>query len=241
MTAIPRVPSSRADAVEHADYLELLALMEDDRSASISDLGRDVAQSGGLGELPEDEDDADPEDYPSDRGGERVQELTRIAADEIERRINVCGRDYPFDLDEYGVLEAKEDADPSVYIFLLLLTVRSAQDIERRERKLFERLSTEVAAAYLGGDACVVRECFGSPRDASSGFEQALHDLCQRVGEGTVNSGLKSIIHQQDGGVDLVVMKRFCDDRIGQLAMFGQCATGRGWRDKLSDLQPRVG
>ena len=240
MTEVPPVPSSRADAVEHADYLEFLALTEDDRSASIHDLGRDITQSGGLGELPENEDGADPEEYPSDRGGERVQELTRVATDEIERRFEVCGSYYPFDLDSHGVLEAREGADMSVYTFLLLLTVRSYRDIERHERKLFEKLSTEVAAAYLGGDRFVVSECFGSPRDPSAGFEEALKNLCHKMGEGTVKAGLESIGEQQDGGVDVVAMRRFPDRRIGQLAMFGQCATGQDWQDKLSDLQPKV-
>lgn len=43
---------------QHADYLELLALMMDDRSASMSDVGRDLAQDGGLGELPGEADSA---------------------------------------------------------------------------------------------------------------------------------------------------------------------------------------
>lgn len=239
MIEAPRVPSPLADAVKHADYLELLALVEKDRSASIHDLGRVLAQPGGLGELPPDEDDEDPEDYPSDQGGERVQELTRIAATEVERRIGVCGPRYPFDLDERGVLAAKEDADLSVYVFLLLLTPPTAQTMGCRERKLFERVSTEIAAAYLGGEEYVVRECFGFPRDDSSGFEKALKGLCEKIGEGVVQSGIQSLGDQKDGGVDLVAVKRFPDSRVGQLAIFGQCATGQDWRDKLPDLQPK--
>lgn len=239
MIVLPSVPSSRADPVEHADYLELLALLEEDRSASIHDLGRDVAQPGGLGELPQ-HDDGESEEYPSDRGGERVQELTRVATEEIERRIDVCGGHYPFDLDKHGVLEAKEDVELSVYIFLLLLTVRSATNIDSRERRLFEELSTEVAVAYLGGGERVVKQNFGFPRKSATGFLEALRCLCERIGEGAVQSGAPRIADQKDGGVDLVAVKRFPDCRIGQLVMFGQCATGQDWRDKLSDLQPRV-
>lgn len=231
-------PSARADVVDHADYLELLALMMDDRSASISDLGRDLAQDGGLGELPEDE--VSQEMYPSDRGGERVQELVQLATMEVERRISNCGRNYPFELDERGVLQALRRADSSVYVFMLLLTNCASLNVLPAERKLFEQISTEVAATFLGGGRDVLRVCFGFPRGDGSGFVQALRGLCEKVGEGSVNPVAEGISTQNDGGVDLIAVKRFPDRKMGQLTMFAQCGTGRHWMDKLSDLQPKT-
>lgn len=195
-----------------------------------------------MGELPEDEES--PEDsqetYPSDRGGERLQELVQVATMEVERRISNCGRTYPFELDGRGVLQARRRADSSVYVFMLLLTVRSSQAIPLGERKLFEQISAEVAATYLGGGENVLRVCFGFPRGDGSGFADSLRGLCDKVGEGSVNLEAEGISTQNDGGVDLVAVKRFPDRRMGQLTMFAQCATGRHWMDKLSDLQPKT-
>ena len=159
---------------------------------------------------------------------------------EVERRIRSCGRNYPFELDERGVLQARQLADSSVYVFLLLLTIRSFQTVPQGERKLFEQISTEVAATYLGGGTNVLRVCFGFPREDGSGFVQSLHSLCEEMGEGSVNPDARGISTQNDGGVDLVAVKRFPDRKMGQLTMFAQCATGRHWMDKLSDLQPRT-
>ena len=239
MIDILSAPSFTADVGEHTDYWELLALLMNDRSASIYDLGRDLSQDGSLEELPGDEPSGSVA-YPSGRGEERVQEITRVVTMEVERRARTCGSHYPFRLDRQGVLEALQVADSSVYVFLLLLTVRSFEPLSPDERKLFELVSSEVAAQYLGGGVDVVQECFGFPREDKSGFVEALQGLCKRMGEGSVNLAAESINTQKDGGVDVVALKRFPDHRMGQLTVFAQCATGRRWMDKLSDLQPET-
>lgn len=43
----------------------------------------------------------------------------------------------------------------------------------------------------------------------------------------------------KDDGLDVVAWREFPDQRSSKLILFGQCATGRGWRDKSHELQPQ--
>ena len=59
-------------------------------------------------------------------------------------------------------------------------------------------------------------------------FKQAVERLAEELGEGGgfADPPPPSAGKKRDGGVDIVVFRRFADRRAGQLIGFGQCKTG---------------
>ena len=68
-------------------------------------------------------------------------------------------------------------------------------------------------------------------------FPEAISALCERLGEGDGYGG-ESSLNRQDDHLDLVAWKNFPDKLPSKIVMFGQCASGKHWRDKLAELQP---
>ena len=48
----------------------------------------------------------------------------------------------------------------------------------------------------------------------------------------------KRAAQQKDGTVDMVVFRHFPDGRSGKIVAFGQCAAGKRWETKLTEMQP---
>ena len=254
MTLALKEPTAAADPVELADYLELLALQADDGSASIMDL-RGPINIAGTAELLDLDPDADagltdPEGDETvvDPGGEVLESRGAAAEAEVIAREVSCGGAYPFELDANGVLSLSADAMCSPYIFMLLLTRFGSTPMVGKARiskidaaKTFENLATVAAFEYFGSqDAHTLVYPFGAPREeVPKGFRDAVDDLCLRIGEGSRCKPGGNLSDQQDGKLDIVVVRRFPDGRAGQMMGFGQCATGADWRDKLSELDPR--
>ena len=181
----------------------------------------------------------------SDRGdGEpldlRVEEVAGQVSEQLADRARRSGESYPFRWDG-GVLRRLSDwRSRSTYVFCLLLG-RGDAPAERLKRsfpeRLFEELCTDASARYLNGDA--VR--FGSPRTASdlpARFDLALESLCSDyLREGAPNAEVPH--HTGDDGVDVVAW-RSLDGRPTKLILFGNCASGADWSEKLRELQPGV-
>ena len=53
---------------------------------------------------------------------------------------------------------------------------------------------------------------------------------------GCHHKGRPKLPDQKDGKLDIVAWKEFEDKRQGKLITFGQCATGRDWEAKRSEL-----
>ena len=209
------LPESPADPIALADWLELSALTFDDGNSSYGDLQRV------LGRL----------------GMNDSEELCAEAMNELGRRVDATPTGYPFEFTG-SLLSARGDWHSFVpYVFCLLLSY--CDDKKKRVRGLrhevmFEHLSCLAAKRYIGGDG--VR--FGSPRDTlPAGFRDALTSICAQVGEWTVGP-VSRVLRPQDGGLDLVAWKHFPDLRSGKLVLFGHCASGRDWDDKINELQP---
>lgn len=256
MTIALREPSATADAVELADYLELMVLQAVDRNASVHDLLQDmnIAATAELLDVDPSADEGltDPDDAELlvDPGGDVLESLGASALAEIESREIACGGAYPFSVDSHGLIELQDSALSSPYTFMLLLTRFGGKPKSGTHRvspldgtHLFEELCGVAAAEYFGwDDEHVLVYPFGFPRKhVPSGFRDAIDDMCGELHEGLGHKETTpNVSDQQDGGLDLVVARRFPDRRPGQLVGFGQCATGNNWRDKLSELQPKA-
>ena len=167
MPFVDPAPPASAAASEHADWLELKALSRRDRNSSIADLARTIKRAGTMDALVEDDDvvDVDP-------GDEGATAITTAAFDELETRDQACGTasGYAFDVSE-NFIEAKGEAEKSIYVFLLLLAKYghlAAKKVARAD-SLFEEVSAAAVRGYLGGAAAGVEAVAFGPTRRKSG------------------------------------------------------------------------
>lgn len=240
MTIEP-APLSVTDPVEDlADWLEIRAFRDRDGNSSHVDLLRALRISGTEDALDEeDETDATIESWE-----DPYEAAVESAFMEIEDRFKACGAErgtYPFALEADYIALAK-DTRASVYTFLLLLSRYggSAEAKPAQGPKLFEEVCAKAAEEYIGGANITVKSrVFGFPRRVlPAGFEKALQKLCDELQEGTGPRSRPNSIDQKDAKLDIVAWRDFDDARPGKLITFGQCATGRNWNEKLTELQP---
>jgi hypothetical protein len=238
---------------QHADWLELCALKDSDRNASLSDLLRELDVSGSFDASPSLEDTHEEEDgtlaenvseEPARTEGKKQYEA---AADdaflEVSERLAACGGNgtYPFEVGE-NYLAVRDETEQSVYVFLLLLSTfgHDAGPAPGDGAKLFEEVSAQAAETYLGGNRVACSKVFGFPRRLQpKDFGPALDDLCRAMGEGVGHRERPTSKDQKDAKLDVVAWRGFPDGRRGKLIAFGQCATGANWPDKLTELQPQ--
>lgn len=227
------LPLPATDELQLADWLELNALMSEDHNSSYVDLERALRREGVV---------------DADESGLNDETLRRkIHIDEaIERKINqitfeigarsrAADRAYPFVADNHKI-ELRSEIDSFVpYIFCLCISWFGAERTQR-PRIMFENLSCVAAKNFIGGE--VVR--FAHPRtDLPSAFDQAIQSLCSLTNEG---GGFRPqrTRRRKDDRVDVVAWKHFPDHGEGKLMLFGNCASGNDWRDKLTEVQPEV-
>jgi len=175
-----------------------------------------------------------------DRGSEAARGLADAAWISIQKRrrwIPESSGGYPFTLDG-TCLRAVKGAESSAYGFLLGLNYVPYEPGTKGQRmaKVFEHLCCYAAERYLGEGAA--SHAFGWPRtDKVPGFIASINKLCASMGEGTGFSNKIKPKQVKDDGLDVVAWKAFPgDNRIGKMVLFGQCATGRRWDNKVSDL-----
>jgi hypothetical protein len=238
MFKIGESPSVRAGPVEHADYLELECLRKRDRFASGADL------TTVLGRLSDDSSVSERTD-----AADRLEGTVDAAFYELELRAEhsrgIGLHRYPFVVEPPRLLRFVGGHNSSLYLFLLLAT-RTNMKADREQNGidgtlLFEAISCQVAKQFFGERAD--GHLFGTSRrlgaDPVGNFPAAVNQLCLKIGEGGgfhPHSGHPPTA--QDGGLDVVVWKRFVDQRTGQLIGFGQCKTGTHWESELRALVP---
>jgi hypothetical protein len=211
--------------MNQADWLELVALLRDDRSTSINDLRQLLVATDTAVSLP---DDGDPPD--------ELQAEEALA--ELARRARAADGAYPFEFDRTGALITLKDDDVYVpYVFCLLLSWLGAarEQAQVDVARLFEQLATVAARQYLGA---AVR--FGHPRegDLPRKFEDALAAVCSALGDGEAGLQVAGLRDTKDGHLDVVAWKAI-DGKPGQMILFGQCAAGGDWTTKLGELNVR--
>lgn len=153
-------------------------------------------------------------------------------------RTQACGADgaYPFVVTGEGI-ERRDSLSPA-YAFQLLVSLGSvdAHHDGTTVYKLFEELSAEAAGRYLGDSKTTV--VFGWPRlTLPGGFRDAVAALVRLLREGEACKDRKGVDQSKDDGLDIVAWREFPDRRASKLILFGQCAAGRRWREKASDLR----
>lgn len=213
------------DEIRLADWLELLALSSADLNSSAGDLASVLTASGIL----------DPD------GSGAVESKVVDVFTELEARALASGTGYPFEV-VGDTLQARDDwADHSAYVFCLCLSWRRwrrPQGSSYFPERIFESLCTEAARKCLNGGS--VR--FGSPRVRSqiaASFARAIDELCHRhFNEGAGFKNDEPPRWQKDYGLDVVAWRDWPDMQPGKLLLFGNCAAGWDWEDKLDELQP---
>ena len=233
-THVLAAPAATTSTEEHTDWLELSALVSPRRSASTEDLIGALRATGST--------DALPEERQVDRGSEQAQALAESAMSLAEERAGSCRRrqNYPYRFAGQSLV-ARPSAIRSTYAYLLLLSKygENAGPPAVPGASLFEDVAAEAARQYLGGDATGAKAYnFGFPRRlAPRGFGPALDQLCGAMGEGGGAKSKPSQAKQKDAKLDLVAWVPMPDARAGKVIGFGQCATGRNWKEKVSELQ----
>jgi hypothetical protein len=175
--------------------------------------------------IPKAEEETDAEKFADD------------AFAELEDRSEDCVGCYPFAIKD-SVLQTKEDLTPHwAYIFCLLLSYRGADrgEVGKRPTQLFEEVAAVAARRYVSGES--IR--FGFPRRVlPSNFIEAIKEVCGKLGEGEGPRQRPSSRHAKDAQLDIIAWRPFPDQRKAKLILFGQCAAGGNWEEKLSELQP---
>ena len=252
MRNLLRLPSRTEDdaLVRMADWVELTALLSGSRTASREDLRK---------ALMREPDPSEEGETPRSAADQRLEAKVNDVFSELIDRIDSCASDgeatsmYPFALNRtHTVLRTLRDGvDACDLIYLFLLVVTQA-DMSARTRvrqtvdptKVFERLCADVLKSFWGGStphAGVL--IFGTARTSAAGerkFQANINALCKALQEG--DGWLPGALAPGggDGGLDLVVWKRFRDNRQGGLVGFAQCKTGNHWADHLTKLTPRT-
>jgi hypothetical protein len=230
------VPAATDDPAEHADWLELAALLSTTYSVSIQEFMASLGIAGSADALPEFQ---DPEAAVIDLD-ELAEPLAEAAFSELDERVRACGGklgSYPFELGE-NALSLKTGWSESIYVFLMLLSHYGAKaGSTSKATKLFEQVAADALKIYLGsGSPLMNTVVFGFPRDyEEKDFASALNGLCKDIGEGGGVSATYEVPAQKDAKLDIVGWKEFEDRQLGKLIVFGQCATGE-WNEKLMEL-----
>jgi hypothetical protein len=235
-------PAASADPSEHADWLELAALIAPDQNISAQDLITAVRRTGSIDALDsaQESDDDEPLDDRVERQDPELERVADAALEQLEFREEYLGESYPFVID--GALVAKPGAAATVYAFLVAVTSVGWHNDSPPESaaSLFELVSAAALVSYLGGTATARSYDFGFPRrDSPTAFYDAVEELCREMGEG-LGCGVPKpqTADVKDAKLDLVAWIPFEDGRTNQLSVFGQCATGANWRSKVNELQP---
>jgi hypothetical protein len=213
------------DEIRLADWLELLALSSADLNSSAGDLASVLTASSIL----------DPD------GSDAVESKVVDVFTELEARAIASGTGYPFEV-VGDTLQARDDwADHSAYVFCLCLSYLRWRRPRRSPyfpERIFEFLCTEAARMCLNGSS--VR--FGSPRVSShiaASFAKAIDELSYRhLREGAGFKNDEPALWQKDYGLDVVAWRDWPDRQPGKLVLFGNCASGWDWEDKLHELNP---
>lgn len=217
-----KLPLPPTDELQLADWLEFHALSSPDGNASYIDLER-VLRREGIIELGDDE---------------AIISIIQNVSFEFDRRAMAAERAYPFKLGDRGISLRGTIERFAAYIFCLCISLIDDKHLDKKPypRRMFEYLSCEAAKNFVGGN--VIR--FGSPRhppDLPKEFHLAVSEVCRYIGEGIQFRGGKTA-SSKDDGVDVVAWRDFPDQTDGKILLLGNCASGRDWSSKLTELNP---
>lgn len=179
----------------------------------------------------------------------RVDSAVNDIGLEVERRSQILGLAYPFDLQKNCLIY--RPSVTQVYEFCLAASLTPSLSAKPYNRipAAFERLARDVLLCFLGKGAEAMRT--GSPPDEfepeqPASFRETCKLLNKLTGEWIWRS--RSDLPEEpttneckDEGIDFVVWKKMPDGRRGHLFVIGQCACGLwDWSNKTKDLDPEI-
>lgn len=233
-----QAPPTSECAETLADWIEVCSIVDTDRRCSREDLISALRVAGSIDAF---------EQFGSegDVGSEVIQGLAESAMDVIENRAEILsGNRYPFVVSSGGIATSEVTSEAGEVYQLLTLSSYFSGDIggsNAEYTRLFEDIAAVAARDYLGGSATNAEIYqMGSPRRSGqpSRFADAVTDMCAKMHDGGLAKDRLQAAHMKDAKLDIAAWIPTPDRRQGKLIGFGQCATGKNWRDKISELQP---
>lgn len=245
MTGVLLVPDLQRSYAVSADWLELITALRG--SASVNDLlgPQDIL---GDPQAPAPADTADGSVEDPDIIDPGVEQALDAVVDELAFRAKTLGPAYPFALEiapryiKISLAEACDDAIVEtarlIYRACLLMSVIRARIVDARAAgipidpvigDLFQIPATIAAAGYVGGDAY----WFGHPRPDTTPLLQAIEVVAEclhATAAGHAPPGAARFA--KDAGIDVVAWRDHHDNRPAKLILYGQCASGKNWKDK---------
>lgn len=223
--------SPRPSVEEAADFVEIQAWL--DGRFSAMDLENHMSRNSEHHETRgvEDEDD-------------RLQDFSFRVLNELDRRVRLAGKSYPFHLKlKNSVLEktlSEETTHAPLYLYLLLVNRLNMNKQRHHNGKdgtvIFEHLCAYALRTYLGGKTARSL-VFGTA--VSGSFSDKINHLCGELREGIkFESRDNKTPSANDNGLDVVGWLPFADRRASQLTIFGQCKTGTSWQGEVERLRP---
>jgi hypothetical protein len=230
MAIIPHTPRLSDDNTILADWLEFEALTSDNGGCSLLELARQLGIAG-VGDA-ENEALLEPRQFADNPKLDEVM-------NEIEGRSAGCSDGYPFEIDSAGnSISRKADWTEYTYTNLLLISLIDCHTSVQSTAgpiypaRLFEAICVVVAEKYLGGRELGAKAYhFGAPRPDGSGFSTALKALAASL-KGTPHDIIDPSA-EKDDGLDVLAWRPFADMRCNFMCLFGQCATGANWPEKM--------
>jgi len=231
-----QIPSSKANSVEIADYIEVECLKKTDLRISFLE----ILKSFDVGDDYQ-EDDSDEDNNFRDNQEEKKVEN---AFSEIEQRGKHCNGKYPFIIENNIVQINTEKSVVNIIYFYLLLATRLTMGGPNSEKVfneidgtlLFEKLCQVILNSFYGERSNSI--LFGTSAKGF-GFESKVQQLIRDLKEGGIYKNRNPHTPKaQDDNLDVVAWKGFSDFRGSQLIGFAQCKTGNTWRDDLGQLSP---
>nr|MBP7966886.1 hypothetical protein [Candidatus Woesebacteria bacterium] len=157
-------------------------------------------------------------------GIEPQEDLLDGIFSELQIREKLYGQNPPFKVENNLVEPLFEWHTCPEYTTCLILNMEGAADESTRIGKLFERISCEAMRNYVGGESFVC----GFPSRIT------VKDIADKL---FARYSLSPPTHVKDRGLDVVTWKNFEDKRNNHLIIFLQCASGRNWHSKITDLE----
>ena len=172
----------------------------------------------------------------------QAEQSVHLALGSMERRAQVLGDAYPFQVFPYAV-RARPNATSTPYALLLLVTPKSPARQLLHEHSIeqmalvFERLVVRALVTLLGPESRAVR--FGWPGDDGrpADFYGAIEWLAGRMGI-TAGRAYRPP-RRKDGGVDVVAWRPFPDRRSGFPVTLVQCTLQEDVTPKSADVDVR--
>lgn len=232
---LPRehVSGSQPDLDVAADYLELKAVLSEDKFS----LSQDIVDAMELSS------DFDFEDVTTE-----IEERERVVTDTVGRmqsRKDILQTSYPFNLDAHGETisfapEQLNVAHTAYLVSLLLSNLRAVSQLlndydkypsesdVRALREYFQYIATAAIAGEIGGRAW----SFGFPRPDHSGFLEKLTEIWSILKDGRIEPDESAPTSPKDDGVDVFGCQEPKDGLPGFLLVAAQVATGKNWQEK---------